>query len=211
RGLADPEQSVETLRPGRGDLEEACASWGALNYALRSLLGWHDVGAGLAWWYRAGRPVDSPVLALVQRVWGADDLIDYYAAWAWRPAGWGWMAADAFAAGEGRTPADLAARSPYWPDEDWWRAFARRGAVLPDDPFHGGSDALHLGVHHGPPIQTASGKAIVATTSRPRHAVLVVGGIDSWLADLEHEAAKLPPLGGRSWRVEIFDRQVGWL
>ena len=78
RALADPGLLMPPL--DSGGLEQACASWGALHHALRSLLGWNDVGRGLAWWYAAGRPVDdSPVLALVQRSWGREDLLDYYA------------------------------------------------------------------------------------------------------------------------------------
>ena len=41
--------------------------------------------------------------------------------------------------------------------------------------------------------------------------VLVTDGLDHWLADLHALEARLPPLGERSWRVEIFDRCVGYL
>ena len=87
RALADS-ASLEVLpRSVTGSLQDACATWGALHYALNCLLGWRDVPKGLAWWYRAGKPVEgSEVLALIHDVWGRDDLIDYYAAWAWKPA-----------------------------------------------------------------------------------------------------------------------------
>lgn len=92
RALADPASRRALPRPAGSSLEEACACWGALHYALNCLLGWRDIPKGLAWWYRAGKPVeDSDVLALVRDIWGQDDLIDYYAAWAWRPAGPSWL------------------------------------------------------------------------------------------------------------------------
>jgi hypothetical protein len=54
RALADPSSRHALPRPATGSLEEACATWGALHYALNCLLGWRDVPKGLAWWYRAG-------------------------------------------------------------------------------------------------------------------------------------------------------------
>ena len=129
RALADPRLESAIPRPATGPLEQACAHWGALHYTLSSLLGWADVGRGLAWWYAAGKPVDdSPVLVLVQRVWGADDLIDYYAAWSWLPPGVGYALPQSAVIDGGPSPTWLAQHS-RWPDEDWWRSFVRRGQV----------------------------------------------------------------------------------
>lgn len=212
RALASPDERATLPRPVTGGFEYACATWGALHYALSSLLGWRDVGAGLAWWYRAGKPTtDSPVLELVKEVWGRGDLIDYYAAWTWKPPGSGWRYSQEHSSSDGPSPTWLGANSILWPDEDWWRMFVRRGTELHHDPFYGGDDALHLSMHHGPSATQPSGEALLATTSRPRHAVLIVGGIDHWLADLEANSTRLPPAGDRSWRVEVFDRKVGYL
>ena len=66
-------------------LEDACAVWEMLHYLLRALLGWDDPGRGLSWWYAHGKPVEgSPLLAGVARWWDKENLIDFYAAWAWK-------------------------------------------------------------------------------------------------------------------------------
>lgn len=211
RALADRRLESAIPRPATGPLEQACAHWGALHYTLSSLLGWADVGRGLAWWYAAGKPVDdSPVLALVRRVWGADDLIDYYAAWSWLPQSVGYELPQSAVIDGGPSPTWLA-RHSRWPDEDWWRSFVRRGQVHHHDPFYGGSDPLHLSIHHGPPTAQPSAKPLVRLIPEQRRAVLVTGGLDHWLADLHALEARLPPLGDRSWRVEVFDRRTGYL
>ena len=70
RALADPDLRAGVPRPVNASFEDACAYWGALHYLLCNVLGWKDVGGGLAWWYATGRPVEgSPVLALVREVW----------------------------------------------------------------------------------------------------------------------------------------------
>lgn len=212
RSLADPAQRQFFPRPENTGLENACASWGALNYALCSLLGWRDVGTGLARWYRAGKPVaDSPVLSFIQEVWGEDNMLEYYAAWAWKPRDSGWLVPQSVSISEGPSPHWLATNSRYWQDEDWWRAFVRRGKVHSHDPFYGGTDSLHLGMHSGPPVSDSSGESVYARTTQPRHVLLVVGSVDHWLADLIELGKQLPSLPDRSWQVDVFDRQVGYL
>ena len=211
RALANPASIAALPRPATGSLQDACANWGALHYALNCLLGWRDVPKGLAWWYRAGKPVEgSDVLALVQDVWGPDDLIDYYASWAWKPADQGWMAPQEFSPPEGLSPTDLAKNS-HWPEEEWWRAFVRRGAVLHHDPFYGGSDALHLSVHTGREDRVPSKAPVIHLDAPARRGVLITEGLRHWLADLEDLGHELPPLGDRSWRFEVFVRRVGFL
>lgn len=211
RALADPAQREQVPRPCDADFEYALATWGALHYTLSSLLGWRNVGAGLAWWYGAGQPTDeSPVLELVKRVWGVDDLIDYYAAWTWRPEGACHLYSQAESPFDGPSPTALALNS-HWQDEGWWRAFVRRGRVHHSDPFYGGTDPLHLQLHDRPTSYSPSRDPLVQVLPQQRRAVLVTGGLDYWMADLRQLEEQLPPLENRSWRVEIFDRKVGWL
>lgn len=209
RALADPDTAMP--QPVNDGLEQSCASWGALHHALRCLLGWGDVGRGLAWWYAAGKPTGhSPVLAVVQKTWGRDDLLDYYAAWAWKPADAGWVLPQSADPVHGPSPTWLAQHS-RWHDEDWWRSFVRRGAVHHHDPFYGGSDALHLSAHGGDEAESCPDHARLVADPAARHAVLVVEDLTAWYAALAHVGASLPPLVERSWRVDVFHRRVGWL
>ena len=211
RALADPDQREAMPRPVTGNFDTALATWGALHFAFCSLLGWSDVGKGLIWWYREGKPVDgSPVLDLIKEVWGERDLIDDYAAWAWKPADRGWPAPQWADPMHGPSPTELA-KTSRWPDEEWWRAFVRRGQDHHHDPFYGGTDPLHLSIHSGREDQTPSVAPVVQLDPKNRRGVLITEGLSHWLADLDVLGQTLPPLGDRSWRIEVFDRRVGWL
>lgn len=114
------------------------------------------------------------------------------------------------------TPDDLdpaaMARASLWQNEDWWRAFKRRGLDLQNDLFYGGSNPLHLG--HSETFgwqETPGAKADLLVDRSSRKAVLMASGLLSWRADLDAASTRLPSLGDRSWRVEVLDRQVGWL
>ena len=211
RALADSGQREAMPRPVTGNFDTALATWGALHFAFCSLLGWSDVGKGLIWWYCEGKPVDgSPVLDLIKEVWGERDLIDDYAAWAWTPAHRGWPAPQWVDSIHGPSATELANIS-RWPDEDWWRAFVRRRGDYHHGPFYGGSDALHLTMHTGREEQTPSAAPVVQLDPRHRRGVLITEGLGHWLADLDVLGQILPPLGERSWRIEVFDRRVGWM
>lgn len=211
RALSDPALRAHLPLPVSGSLEDACASWGALHYAFNCLLGWRDIPKGLAWWYRTGKTVEeSEVLALIHDVWGRDDLIDYYAAWSWKPVSKGWMFPQEFSNLGEPSPSELA-KTSRWPDENWWRAFVRRGAIHHHDPFYGGSDALHLRAHTGREELVPSEDPLIHLDASRRRGVLVTDALSHWLADLEALGPKLPSLGDRSWRVEVFDRRVGFL
>lgn len=189
RALADPSQTgfvpyvSEEL-----SLEDACSAWEPLHYLFTALLGGRSPGHGLAWWYAAGKPVDDPRLALVRDLWDAHHQLDYYAAWTWA---------------QGQvclTPDDLdpaaMARTSLWQNEDWWRAFKRRGLDLRNDPFYGGNNPLHLGHIETFGRQVTPGaKADLLMDRASRKAVLFVSGLQSWRAALEAAAARLPDLG----------------
>lgn len=120
------------------------------------------------------------------------------------------MAPQALYTPEAPSPTDLAKES-QWSDEEWWRAFIRRGAIHHHDPFYGGSDALHLSTHTGREEFVPSDTAMIHLDASRRRGVLVTDALSHWLADLEALGPKLPDLGDRSWRIEVFDRRVGCL
>lgn len=209
RSLADDQVEPPTLRAGGTDLDDACGYWGALHYTLSCLLGWSDTGQGLLWWYGAGQPTaDSPVLALVRRVWSLEAALDHYAAWAWKSADTCVLQPD-----EGADAAVAAslARTSQQPDALWWQVFLRQGAVHQHDPFYGGSDALHLSIHSGHDVESPSTDAQILLAPDRLRGVLVTGGLLHWLSDLEALATQLPPTGERSWRIDVFDRRIGYL
>ena len=206
RLLADPPSDEPFPRVAESlPLQEACAVWETLHYLLRALLGWDDPGLGLSWWYAHGKPVeDSPLLAAVARWWSGENLLDFYAAWAWNES------LARFRRGEG-VRAD-AAPADWYADERWWEAFRRRPRPAGSNPYYGGSNPLHLGHSDGFGWEEVEpDRARLHFDVPTRQAVLIPNHFGSWREDLQRAEKLLPPIGERSWRVEVFDRQTGYL
>lgn len=210
RALANPANVAEWPQPRCDTLANAnaCASWGALHYLLIRVLGWSDIGRGLAAWYASDKPIaDSPVLALVASLWERNDLLDDYAAWAWRMKQPHALVRDAQRC---MSCTDDALLAFTYPRNDWWQAFKRRGAVHLYDPFNGWSDSLHLAIHPGDDPGLPSDSAILHFDASLRQALLRTH-LEHWLADLRVAESRLPCVGNRSWHVEVFTRQYGYL
>ncbi len=192
RLLADPSTIDQFPSVTREmSLDEACAVWETLHYLLKGLLGWDDPGAGLVHWYAAGQPVDdSPLLALASRIWGRGGLIDDYAAWTWT----------------GERAVRLA------PHPDWWREYMSGPPRRGHNAYFGGYNPLHLG--HSDEFgydEPDCEQAQLNYDKASRRAVLIVNHLGSWRRDLQRAGEQLPELGDRSWHVEVFDRQTGYL
>lgn len=203
RTLAWPEVEADLPRSFVGlDFEQTCAWWESLRYLFRQLLGWSDLPSGLLWWYRNGLDVDGDSrLRMVAERWNGRSELDYFAAREWESGGVTGMVEDSQEVPDERAE----------PVSGWWREFESRGPLAEWDPYHGGYNSLHLGhsnrVGWGEPAGAAEGWH----DHRSRKARLVVSGFDSWQRELMEFGEGLPPVGEHSWRVEVFDRQVGFL
>jgi len=177
---------------------EACSVWETLHYLLQALLGWKYPGNGLRWWYQNGQPVeDSELLRLVSDIWGREQAIDYYAAWVWNT--------------KELNEANAAGLLAY-PNEEWWRTLRARAKPRWREPFHGGTNPLHLG--HSDwyfAEKPENDECELYHNTDSRRAVLIVNHIRTWQHDLRQVEQRLPNLGQRSWYVRVFDRQYGFL
>lgn len=54
------------------------------------------------------------MLSFIQEVWGEDNMLEYYAAWAWKPRDSGWLVPQSVSISEGPSPHWLATNSRYW-------------------------------------------------------------------------------------------------
>lgn len=207
RALAAPDgdnQMVEAPRPG-DDVWAATAYWCPLVHLLVYSLGWTHPGAGLRWWYDAGFPRDDARLRLIDDIWGAagDQQLDWFAAWLWTAgAEFGIGAVDS---------EPLAARPPV--DRQWVerQASAAENWGGPS-PLVGGSDPLHLSAHwKGPLERPLSAPMLLRSEADTAQAVLVTDSMAGWYQALSEAGAALPPLGDRSWRVDVVVRPAGWL
>ena len=184
------------------NLEKSCAWWETLRYLLRSLVAWKCLPAGLAWWYEAGKPpLGDPRLRMVLDRWSTRRELDYFAAHVWKTGGHSMMG------GYGPEWTDTS----YEPSPGWLRELHARAPLMENSPYDGGSNPLHLShsdlLEDRQPISASTGFHDVAS----RRATLIVSGFDSWQRELRTFGASLPPLAERSWKVELFDRKVGFL
>jgi hypothetical protein len=184
------------------NFDRTCAWWETLRYLFRSLLGWKSIPAGLAWWYEAGKPaLDDPCLRLVLERWDTRRELDYFAAREWVSRG--------YTGG----PAD----GPAWPSKDyepmpgWWQEFQNRPQLMEYGPYGGGTNPLHLSHSDMLAEQSSNNPLNGSHELATRTATLIVHSFDSWQKELIAYGSSLPSLVDRSWKVEVFDRSVGYL
>ena len=184
------------------ELEDACDVWEPLHYLLKSLLGWRSPAQGLAWWYQQGQPTaDSPLLRLVNQLWGGQMALDYYSAWVWQSS----------------DPTTGETLSEGFPGRDWWEEFRSRPRPVWHDPYHGGQNALHLGHSDFNPFGGIEGQWDLPSAwelffdEATRRVVVIVNHIGVWRDALVRVEGRLPDLGNHSWYVDIFNQQAGHL
>jgi len=191
--------------PRTDDVFDYCAYWEPVYYLLNTVLGWTNLGQGLAWWYSSGKSDHGDArLVIMREIWNTDQQLDFFAAWAWQ---------------EGRDDFTLehATSTSAFRNNDWWREFRRRGRPYARDPFHGGTNALHMGHSHcyvqdHPHDDSDYPFDALHANPESRQAVLVTRDFSTWPQELRSAGRRLPPLiNDRSWHVDVFDKRVGWL
>ncbi len=204
RALANPDGDHGLpARPLRDPLVDACAYWETAHYLLRVLLGWNDLATGLAWWYDIGKnDLGDSRLRLLKRIWDSEGQLEYLAAWAWLNKGWNPL--NPMGCGPPQT-------RPNWLDESWWSNFEGRRHADGLNPYHGGYNSLHLGHSDDYGFITSIAPPQHYCSPGTQHAVLIVSHIESWRAELRAFGQTLPSLDQKSWHVELFDRQTGYL
>ena len=181
-------------------LEGCCARFELLHYLVHSILGWENIGHGLRRSYLAEHPeLDSEVLKTIQSYWRGIGELDYYAAWQWKKVS-SFDLKDASAT-------KLAANS-WMEDLDWWRKFLTYRVPV-NNPFYGGTNALHLGHSDYFGFETP-GPYEGYYEKSSRKAILLISRLASWRSELTCFDKELPHLTNRSWRVQVFDRDCGW-
>ncbi|MFD2257609.1 hypothetical protein ACFSSA_13080 [Luteolibacter algae] len=208
QSLNDP--GTEDLLPKIGDcesLDDYKTYWENLEYLLKIVIGWKNIGAGLAWWESKGRePMGDPRLELVRRVWDDEGQLDFYMAHHWREQ-------NCFSDPEEMSPTEMS-RNCRWGSEDWWRQLKRQGRRYAHDPFYGGSDPLHLAsIEHCCQMGGKKDPTSYRTEVAVHHpeAVLIADDFGAWRGDLWNFANTLPPHPFSSWHVEVFERRIGYL
>jgi hypothetical protein len=203
RELADPR--IESGLPRSFvslNFEDTCAWWETVRYLFRSLLGWRNLPAGLAWWYENGQPhLGDARLQLVRDRWNTRGELDYFAAREWESRGFTGMDGDA----------PLGFPDAYEPRPGWWSALGERPSFSEPSPWGGGYNPLHLGHSDWVGLDDPENEPMTMLDQPNRRAVLVASDFGSWRRQLDDYGRSLPDLGDRSWHIEVFDRAVGYL
>jgi len=197
-------RSTFPVPPVRGDIFEACAYWETLNYLLSAVLGWKQIDKGLSWWYEQSKhAIDDERLLLMTEIWNSENQLDYFAAWCWL--------SEYYLSNGDLNPEQISTQN-IQPDKSWWNNFKQKGRKYEHDPFYGGTNPLHLGhsEYFGfDPVE--KDQSLFHIQKGTRRAVLIVNNLGSWRRDLQNSEIKLSDLDARSWHVEVFDRQTGYL
>lgn len=189
-------------RPHYG-VEAAASTLSPLLHLLTYALGWSRPDVGLLRWQQAGRPVDNPVLALVERWWGersVEELVTFA------------RQSHVFARSTGPQFAAMTGMTGFDPTEL---------SLPPAAPMVGSAapEGAHLHVHLFAPLEDPShspaGPPVVRVSpvwddnGTPR-ATLRTNTYHGWYRELL--AADLPAtIGGRGLRVDVTCTPVGHL
>lgn len=179
------------------DHAQYLAYWHGLHYLLVARLGWRDPGLGLRVWHDAGRPTDDPTLAFIAAVWGRDRTLDAYIAWAT-------LHHEIFTEG---------AQQPGEPSDAWIR-WARQIEERPGlELLAGGSNSAHFGpvADSTDPIRDHGQAAVLAIVDEGRRRAIYVTGDAGFSDDLVQRWSELPDVAPNNWRVEVFNRRLGYL
>jgi hypothetical protein len=186
----------------------------ALQLAMFSL-GWQSPAFGLNRWMNEGFPTEDPRLEVIAHLIGPDVAESTLNLLAFMYEKWG-----------GR----LSTTGPHCiPERDWQAAktpdavrtyvanWRHTGAGWPPLPFRGldgDNDGAHINSHALTPVGWGDGPAraeVLRDDGRGR-AVFIAEEYSMWYATLHEVAASLPPRpDGRSWRVDVIVKPIGWL
>jgi hypothetical protein len=220
RALASPltrEPILEVPKLGVDNSHGPLAYWSSLLHLLVYGLGWVRPDRGLRWWYDSGKPVNDRTLNFISQVWDSDGQLDWFAAWLWSRSfdtwpEWSTLVREAtgYAIGE----AGLFSDPILAHDDPWLRARKREAdASGISAPVGGGGDPHHLSLHILGPLRPVTRQPLlVRTSAADRRAVLFLDSMMGWYRALATETRSLPNhLSGRTWRVEVVVKPVGWL
>ena len=198
------------------DHDERIAYWAPLLQLLVYGLGWTRPDIGLATWLSKGCPVVDPVLRVVNDWWGQDGVIDVIA---WAGVKGGVSIALKPSANFGSVSKQPHER-PFRDNADLRR---RRTTQEWQRTWGGGSDSMHLTHHVASPLILPQGHHPThfdqrSVDAKDPHAIprfsIVQDTYAGWYANFFRcfpTSSQSRGLNGRSVRVEIFVRPVGWL
>ncbi len=207
---APPQSGKTYLRP-HDEHYYRIAYWSPLLHLTFFGLGWQRPDRGLLRWLQEGQPTDNPILAQIDRWWGPS--VEQFIAWAATPtnsySGFLNILADVDGGSGLRTDRTVL------PDQ--WREMRETPSW---QETWGVGDSMHIG-HATSPVHPsyaalaseAPGLEIVMPDpARQLHAVLLLDQYAGWYRHLLDLGAKLPQrTDGRSWRVDVVVRPLGFL
>jgi hypothetical protein len=219
--------TAERRASGESSISDYAPVWVAsMQLALYSL-GWASPAHGFLRWHDSGFPTDDRRLAIVARLLGEDlqesvtNLLLFLH-----------FTAGALLAQHGLRPLEADDATDLLNAPAWLKRLHESGhesAVAGTMPYGTDNDGMHLVPHcFGPIVKRAEKQGAPVWGAHPRpltsrtfqiigdpsdgNATVITDSYTSWYEDLEDLTAGLPKReGGRSWRVDVFCKPVGWL
>lgn len=166
---------------------------------------WPSLGLGALRWSTVAGAVEDPRLSLVDEMLGErrDELLAWLVTSDWPSTV---AAGAAQAVGASKHDPTIA------PDREWLAEVERNAASRAWGPYGGGTDPIHLAVHSMAPASRDCNGARLLLADADRSAVVFVDRYAGWYSALGQLGGELPPRrDGRSWRVDVVCRPIGWL
>lgn len=205
QALADPDGShlwplmPDAVGPGDPPLQ---AWFTPAVHLLAYSVSWPSLGLGAARWISLTSATVDRRLRLVEEMVG--DRLDELLAWL-VTSDWPVSLASAVASAAGAEPHAPSVAV----DANWLQRVER--ATNGWSPYGGGSDPMHLAVHSMAPAEEPKVDGLMAQGDG-RSVLLVVDEYAGWYSALCRQGGALPPrTDGRSWRVDVVCRPIGWL
>ncbi len=200
RALAGSRAPVLPDTSGRAiDRTQYLAYWHGLHYLAVARLGWRDPGRGFRAWRKRGRPPGDETLDFIWSVWGADSNLDAYVAWAT-------LNHQAITSADPGGPAKPPSESAL----QWARGI--------EDPSNlgllsGDSNPPHLGraSDETESIRDEGRKSVLTITDAVRHRGIFITGSRGFYEDLATRWGELPDVAPNDWRIDVFNRRLGFL
>lgn len=190
---------------------EAANYWETAVHLLYLLLGWADPGKGLQAWYRAGRPTTDARLRFLRDVYDSQGQLGLLARHLWERGGP--HHEQVLSECSQREWLATSRHSEEFLGSEWLRELETTFPVgrLRRDPYHGGTNPLHLWHSVDPHDGLARPESAMHLMPSDRRAVLTLDRATGWYRALCERGADLPFLGDRSWHVDVVVKPLGWM
>jgi hypothetical protein len=205
---------VQAPQPGEDFMESnRFAYWGSLLHLLTMNFGWQYPALGMRWWVDQGRPANDVRFALIRQTWASDGQFDAFLSYIWQIPAMPWPS---FPLGPGvADPNSDGARMPSFEplaDRSWIRETNEKFAGFSVSGLHLEQGHVADWLNSAEFMKPNSNCELTLDVSGEPRGTLIAENLGGWYRYLhESEALQSDHPSGRSWRIDVVVKPVGYL